>query len=243
MARKRKESAQLGALLAKNLRAKGGSVGFAGAGNKDDAKKVRHSCNNLPLEVLKKMPYDAVEKSLKPDLALQRKRLLAELQSKGLLRELQKALDLLDQSTRLFLRSRISVLEVFFKIAKTLPKEWRHNRWLWREIMGMTVYQILSHAYEKSLRHLRRLARKLADLTPDDDPRLVRAMALAHETGLLQWADHLPHPRADSVEHEVAETLGKLVAYYASGHYWVLARLRETVAQLEEHWKQLHGAA
>jgi hypothetical protein len=108
--------------------------------------------------------------------------------------------------------------------------------------MGMTVYQTLSHAYAKSLRHLRRLARKLADITADDDPRLVRAMALAHETGLLQWADHLPHPRADSVEHEVAETLGKLVAYYASGHYWVLARLRETVAQLEEHWKQLHGA-
>jgi hypothetical protein len=51
MARKRKESARLRALLAKNLRAEGGSGGFAGARNKDDAKKVRHSCNNLPLEV------------------------------------------------------------------------------------------------------------------------------------------------------------------------------------------------
>jgi hypothetical protein len=48
---KRKESAQLGGRCAKNLRAEGGSGGFAGAGNKDDAKKVRHSCNNLPLEV------------------------------------------------------------------------------------------------------------------------------------------------------------------------------------------------
>jgi hypothetical protein len=188
------------------------------------------------------MPYDAAEQSRKPDLAFQRQRLLAELQKKGLLRELQKALDLLDQSTRFFLHSRILVLESLFKIAKTLPKEWRSDRWMWREIMGMTVYQTLSHAYEKSLRHLRRLARKLADITPDDDPRLTRAFALAHETGVLRWADHLPHPRADGVEHEVAETLGKLVAYYASGHYWVLARLRETVTQLEEHWKQLHGA-
>lgn len=188
------------------------------------------------------LPDDAVEQSRKPDLALQRKRLLAELQNKGLLRELQKALDLLDQSTRFFLRSRILVLESLFKIAKTLPKEWRSDRWMWREIMGATVYQTLSHAYEKSLRHLRRLARKLADLTVDDDPRLTRAFALAHETGLLQWADHLPHPRADGVEHEVAEMLGKLAGYYAAGHYWVLARLRETIAQLEEHWQQLHGA-
>jgi hypothetical protein len=187
-------------------------------------------------------PTDAVRRTRKPDLALQRQQLLAKLQSEGLLDDLRKALDLLDQSTRLFIRSRILALEVFFKIAKTLPKEWRSDRWLWREIMGMTVYQTLSHAYEKSLRHLRRLARKLADITVDDDPRLTRALALAHETGLLQWADHLPHLRADGVEHEVAEILGKLVAYYASGHYWVLARLRETVTQLEEHWKQLHGA-
>jgi hypothetical protein len=188
------------------------------------------------------MPYYAVEHSRKPDLAFQRQQLVAKLQSEGLLDDLRKALDLLDQSTRFFLRSRILVLEVFFKIAKTLPKEWRNDRWVWREIMGMTVYQTLSHAYAKSLRHLRRLARKLADITADDDPRLTRALASAHETGLLRWADHLPHPRADGVEHEVAETLGKLVAYYATGHYWVLARLRETVERLEEHWKQLHGA-
>jgi hypothetical protein len=187
------------------------------------------------------LPDDAVEQSRKPDLALQRKRLLAELQSKGLLRELQKALDLLDQSTRFFLCSRILVLESLFKIAKTLPKEWRNDRWLWREIMGMTVYQTLSHAYEKSLRHLRRLARKLADLTPDDDPRLTRAMALAHETGLLQWADHLPHPRTDGVEHEVAEMLGKLTAYYAAGNDWVLGRLRELMNELEAHWQAKYG--
>jgi hypothetical protein len=241
MMRKRKENKGFWTPTAKNLRAEGGSGGFAGARDKDDAKKVFHSRNNLRGGV-EKMPYYAIEHSRKPDLAFQRQRLLAELQNKGLLRELQKALDLLDQSTRLFLRSRILVLEVFFKIAKTLPKEWRHDRWIWREIMGATVYQTLSHAYERSLRHLRRLARKLANLTPDDDPRLVRALTLAHETGLLQWADHLPHPRADGVEREVAEAVGRLVTYYATGHYWVLARLRETVERLEEHWKQLHGA-
>jgi hypothetical protein len=186
-------------------------------------------------------PADAVEQSRKPDLAPQRQRLLAELQSKGLLRELQKALDLLDQSTRLFLRSRILVLEVFFKIAKTLPKEWRSDRWMWREIMGATVYQNLSHAYEKSLRHLRRLARKLADITADDDPRLTRALALAHETGLLRWADHLPHPRTDGIEHEVAEMLSKLAAYYAAGNDWVFGRLREVTAELEVHWRERHG--
>ena len=187
-------------------------------------------------------PVDAVEGPRKHDLSLQRQQLLLELQNKGLLRELQKALDLLDQSTRFFLRSRILVLESLFKIAKTLPKEWRSDRWMWREIMGATVYQTLSHAYEKSLRHLLRLARRLADITLDDDPRLTRALALAHETGLLRWADHLPHSRTDGIEHEVAEMLARLAGYYASGHYWVLARLRETVAQLEDHWQQLHGA-
>jgi hypothetical protein len=187
------------------------------------------------------LPDDAVEQSRKPDLALQRKQLLAKLQSEGLLDDLRKALDWLDQSTRLFLRSRILALEVFFKIAKTLPKEWRSDRWLWREIMGMTVYQTLSHAYEKSLRHLRRLARKLANLTPDDDLRLVRAMALAHETGLLRWADHLPHPRTDGTEQEVAEMLGKLAAYYAAGNDWVLGRLRELMNELEAHWQAKYG--
>ena len=187
-------------------------------------------------------PTDAVGRPQKPDLASQRQQVLAELQNKGLLRELRKALDWLDQSTRLFLRSRILVLEVLFKIAKALPKELRSDRWVWRAIMGMTVYQTLSHAYEKSLRHLRRLARKLADLASDDDPRLTRAMAMAHETGLLRWADHLPHPRMDGIEREVGEMLAKLAGYYAAGHYWVLARLRETLAQLEEHWKQMHSA-
>ena len=186
-------------------------------------------------------PTDAFEQSRKPNLASQRQLLLAELQSKGLLRELQKALDLLDQSTRFFLHSRILVLEVFFKIAKTLPKEWRHDRWLWREIMGMTVYQTLSHAYAKSLRHLRRLARKLADLAVDDDPRLVRTLALAHETGLLRWSDHLPHPRTDGTEHEVAEMLAKLATFYAAGNDWVFGRLRELMNELEGHWQKRHG--
>ncbi len=187
------------------------------------------------------LPADAVGQPRKPDLALQRQQLLKQLQDEGLLDDLRKALDWLDQSTRLFLRSRIFVLEVFFKIAKTLPKEWRSDRWLWREIMGATVYQTLSHAYERSLRHLRRLARKLADITVDDDPRLVRALALAHETGLLQWAEHLPHPRTDGVEHEVAETLGKLAAYYAAGNDWVLGRLRELMNELEAYWQAKYG--
>jgi hypothetical protein len=215
-------------------------------GREDDAKKVRHFTQHYFVEVLR-MPFglppaDAVGRPRKPDLASQRRQLLARLQEAGLLDDLRKALDWLDQSTRLFLRSRIFVLEVFFQIAKTLPKEWRSNKWLWREVMGATVYQTLSHAYERSLRHLRRLARKLADLTVDDDPRLTRALALAHETGILQWADHLPHPRTDGIEHEVGEMLAKLAGYYAAGHYWVLARLRETLAQLEEHWKQMHSA-
>jgi hypothetical protein len=186
-------------------------------------------------------PADAVGRPRKPDLASQRRQLLAKLQSEGLLDDLRKALDWLDQSTRLFLRSRIFVLEVFFQIAKTLPKEWRSNKWLWREVMGATVYQTLSHAYERSLRHLRRLARKLADLASDDDPRLPRAMALAHETGILQWADHLPHPRTDGIEHEVGEMLGKLAAYYAAGNDWVLGRLRELMNELEAHWQKRHG--
>jgi hypothetical protein len=197
------------------------------------------------VEVLE-MPFglslaDAVGRPRKPDLASQRQQVLAKLQDEGLLDDLRKALDWLDQSTRLFLRSRILVLEAFFQIVKALPKEWRSDRWMWREIMGATVYQTLSHAYERSLRHLRRLARKLADLTPDDDPRLARAMALAHETGLLQWADHLPHPRTDGIEHEVAEMLGKLAAYYAAGNDWVLGRLREVTAELEAHWRERHG--
>ncbi|MFZ8853408.1 MAG: hypothetical protein ACO2PL_15090 [Armatimonadota bacterium] len=187
------------------------------------------------------LPTNAVGRPRKPDLASQRQQLLKQLQDEGLLDDLRKALDWLDQSTRLFLRSRILVLEVFFKIAKTLPKEWRSDRWMWREIMGATVYQTLSHAYAKSLRHLRRLARKLADLTVDDDPRLTRALALAHETGLLQWADHLPHPRTDGTEHEVAEMLSRLVACFAAGNDWVFGRLREVTAELEVHWRERHG--
>jgi hypothetical protein len=187
------------------------------------------------------LPTDAVGRPRKPDLASQRQQLLKQLQDEGLLDDLRKALDWLDQSTRLFLRSRILVLEALFKIAKALPKELRSDRWLWREISGATVYQTLSHAYEKSLRHLRRLARKLADLASDDDPRLTRAMALAHKTGILQWADHLPHPRTDGIEHEVAEMLGKLAAYYAAGNDWVLGRLRELMNELEAHWQKRHG--
>jgi hypothetical protein len=54
MARKTQRKREILGAPAKNLCAKGGSGGFAGARNKDDAKKVRYSCNTLQLEVLKK---------------------------------------------------------------------------------------------------------------------------------------------------------------------------------------------
>jgi len=171
-------------------------------------------------------------------LAVERQRILDELKRKGLLDELGKARYVFDRATRLFLWSRRKALEALFKITKAIPREWRSDRWLWRAMMEMLGYQDFPHAYEKSLRHLRRLARKLATVAMDDDPQLAKALAAAYETGVLKLADRLPHPRTDGLEREVAEMLSKLAAYYASGETWILGRLRELMEQLEEHWQK-----
>jgi hypothetical protein len=171
-------------------------------------------------------------------LAVERQRILTELQEKGLIDELRQALYVLDRGTRLFLWSRRKALEALFKVTKAIPKEWRADRWLWRAMMEMLGYQDFPHAYEKSLRHLRRLARKLATMTTDDDPYLVRALSAAYETGVLKLAERLPHPRTDGVEREVAEMLAKLAAYYLAGETWVLGRLRELLEQLEANWQK-----
>jgi len=184
---------------------------------------------SLPVEGRKRTP-----RSLSPE----RQRILNDLHAKGLLDELRQALSALDKGTQAFLASRRMALEALFKITKAIPKEWRSDRWLWREIMAVIGYQDLPHAYEKSLRHLRRLARKLATMATDDDPHLVRALSVAYETGVLKLAERLPHPRTDGVEREVAEMLSKLAAYYAAGETWVLGRLRELVEELNEHWQK-----
>ena len=152
--------------------------------------------------------------------------------------ELRQALYVLDRGTRLFLWSRRKALEALFKVTKAIPKEWRSDRWLWRAMMEMTGFQNFPHAYEKSLRHLRRLARKLASIASDDDHQLAKALATAYETGVLKLADRLPHPRSDGAEREVAEMLSKLATYYAAGETWILGRLRELMEQLEEHWQK-----
>jgi len=179
----------------------------------------------------KRTPY-----SLSPE----RQRILDDLHAKGLLEELRQALDCLDKGTQMFLVSRRRALEALFKVTKAIPKEWRSDRWLWREIMGETI-SALPHTYEKSLRHLRRLARKLASMTTDDDPHLVRALSKAYETGMLKLAERLPHPRSDGLEREVAEMLSRLAALYSAGNLWVLGQLRELMEQLERHWQKMHG--
>jgi len=171
----------------------------------------------------------------------ERQRILTSLREKGLLDELRQALYLLDRGTRIFLWSRRRVLEALFQVTKAIPAKWRSDRWLWRDIMAATGYQDFPHAYEKSLRHLRRLARKLAAVAMDDDAQLVTAIEKAYETGVLKLADRLPHPRTDGLEREVAEMLSKLVAYYAAGNLWVLGQLRELMEQLEAHWRQMHS--
>ena len=175
-------------------------------------------------------------KRLSPRSLSERQRILQELKDKGLLDELRQALYVLDRGTRLFLWSRRRALEALFKVTKTIPPDWRSDRWLWREIMGETI-AALPHAF-KSLRHLRRLARKLATMTTDDDPHFVRALSVAYETGVLKLTERLPHPRTDGTEREVAEMLSRLAALYAAGNLWVLGRLRELVEQLEAHWQK-----
>ena len=186
---------------------------------------------SLPSKGRKRAP-----RSLSPE----RQRILDELHAKGLLDELRQAMSALDRGTQLFLVSRRFALETLFKVTKAIPLEWRSDKWLWREIMGETI-EALPHTYEKSLRHLRRLARKLASVALDDDAQLVTAIGKAYETGVLKLADRLPHPRADGVEREVAEMLSKLAAYYAAGNLWVLGQLRELMEQLEAHWRRMHS--
>jgi len=183
---------------------------------------------SLPLRLTRPVPRSLSE----------RQRILTELQEKGLIDELRQALYLLDRGTRIFLWSRRRALEALFQVTKAIPKEWRSDRWLWRAMMEMLGYQDFPHAYEKSLRHLRRLARKLASMTTDDDPHLVRALSAAYDTGVLKLAERLPHPRTDGLEREVAEMLAKLAAYYIAGEAWVLGRLRELVDELEKHWQK-----
>jgi len=184
--------------------------------------------SSLPVEGLKRTPRS---------LSLERQRILRDLHEKGLLNELRQALSALDKGTQLFLVSRRFALETLFRVTKAIPPERRSDRWLWRDIMGETI-ETLPHTYEKSLRHLRRLARKLASMATDDDPNLVRALSQAYETGVLKLAERLPHPRTDGLEREVAEMLSKLAAYYAEGNLWVLGRLRELVEELNEHWQK-----
>jgi len=169
-------------------------------------------------------------------LSPERQRILDELHAKGLLDELRQALSALDRGTQMFLMARRFALEALFKVTKAIPPEWRSDRWLWREIMGETI-ETLPHAF-RSLRHLRRLARKLATMTTDDDPHFVRALSVAYETGVLKLTERLPHPRTDGTEREVAEMLSRLAALYAAGNLWVLGRLRELVEQLEAHWQK-----
>jgi len=175
--------------------------------------------------------------------AAERLKILRELRQKGLLEELETALTRYDTAVRLFLRQRLELFQTFVKVARAIPKEHRDDKWLWRELMRVSGFSPeFHHLADKSLRHLRRQARKIANLVCDDDPNLSRAILQAYETGLLKLADKLPSVRSDGVEREVSEMLSKLASLYAAGHLWVLARLRETLDKLEEHWKALHSS-
>ena len=171
-----------------------------------------------------------------------RMEVLRKLRQRGLLDELEASLVRYDSSLRLFLRQRLELCQVFIKVARAIPKEWREDKWLWRELMRIAGFSPeFHHLADKSLRHLRRQARKIANLVSDDDPNLSRTILEAYATGVLKLGDKLPSVRADGVEKEVSEMLAKLAAYYAAGHLWVLARLRETLDRLEEHWKTLRS--
>ena len=170
----------------------------------------------------------------------QRQQVLEDLKAKGLIDELRQALLYADEVTGYFLRFRRLALEALFKVAKTIPPDLRSDRWLWRLIIREIDPSLLGY-YWKSLRHLSRLARKLASVTADDDTQLVRAISIAYDTGVLKFADRLPPPRVDGVEREVAELLSQLATIYASGNYWVIGRLRELMEQLEAHWRRMHS--
>ena len=173
------------------------------------------------------------------DEQITRTQVLESLKEQGLIDEVRNALLYLDEITGYFLRFRRRVLEALFKVAKAIPPNFRSDRWLWRLIVREIDPSLLGY-YWKSLRHLSRLARKLASITADDDPNLVRAISIAYDTGVLKFADRLPHPRSDGLEREVAEMLSKLATYYAAGNYWVLGQLRELMEQLEVHWRRMH---
>jgi len=174
-----------------------------------------------------------------PDEQITRTQVLESLKEQGLIDEVRQALLYADEITGYFLRFRRLALEAFFRLVKAIPPDLRHDRWLWRLIIR-EIDPSLLHYYWKSLRHLSRLARKLASITADDDTQLVRAISIAYDTGVLKFADRLPHPRLDSVEREVAEMLSKLAALYAAGNFWVLGKLRELMEQLEAHWRKMH---
>jgi len=166
-----------------------------------------------------------------------RKQVLESLKAQGLIDEVRQALLYADEVTGYFLRFRRRALEALFRLAKAIPPELRSDRWLWRLIVREIDPSLLGY-YWKSLRHLSRLARKLASVTADDDTQLVRAISVAYDTGVLKFADRLPHPRVDGVEREVSEMLSKLASYYASGNFWVLGKLRELMEQLEANWQK-----
>jgi len=168
---------------------------------------------------------------------IMRKQVFEALKEQGLIDEVRQALLYADAVTGYFLRFRRLALEALFKVAKAIPPDLRHDRWLWRLIMREIDPSLLSYCW-KSLRHLSRLARKLASIAADDDTQLVRAICMAYDTGVLKFADRLPHPRSDGLEREVAEMLSKLAAYYASGETWVFGRLRELMEELEAHWQK-----
>jgi len=170
---------------------------------------------------------------------MRRQQVFEALKTQGLIDEVRQALLYADEVTGYFLRFRRLALEALFRLAKTIPPDLRHDKWLWRLIMREIDPSLLGYCW-KSLRHLCRLARKLASITADDDPNLVRAISIAYDTGVLKFADRLPHPRSDGLEREVAEMLSKLATYYAAGNYWVLGQLRELMEQLEVHWRRMH---
>jgi len=172
-----------------------------------------------------------------PDEQITRKQVLENLKAQGLIDEVRQALLYADEVTGYFLRFRRLALEALFRLVKAIPPDLRHDKWLWRLILREIDPSLLNH-YWKSLRHLCRLARKLAVIATDDDAQLARALCQAYETGILKLADRLPHPRLDGVEREVAEMLAKLAAYYISGETWVLGRLRELMDELETHWQK-----